>query len=370
VTLASFVDGHEPAEAHSRVAALCERVVTVPLSRAASWAQAWTALASATPSQVAFYRSARMRETIRALAAESDALIAHSIRVAPATPNDAPALRVLFQGDAVGLVLARSAPFAPPWKRPGLRWESARADRYLAACTRRFAETWVLSPVDRDHLVARGGVRVECVPHGVDERLFAVAPQPSPTPLAVFVGNLSVPHNVDAAIFAAREIWPAVRAALPEARLVLAGADPAPAVRALADLPGAEVAGFVPDLAALWSRAGVLLAPLRFSAGIQNKALEAMAAGVPVVTVPAVALALDATPGEHLLVAETAPDLAAATVATLRDPAAARERAARARAFVRERFRWGAAVERLESLAAAEPAPPPPGVGAAGGRAS
>lgn len=352
VTLASFVDGHEPPEAHARVAELCERVVTVPLTRAASWTQAWLALGTATPSQVAYYHSSRMREMIRGLAAESDALIAHSIRVAPSVPEDVPPLRVLFQGDAVGLVLARSAPFAPAWKRPGVRWEAARADRYLAAATRRFAETWVLAPADRDHVVARGGVRVVCVPHGVDERLFALAPQPSATPLVVFVGNLSVPHNVDAAIVAAREVWPAVRAALPNARLVIAGADPAPAVQALDYVPGVEVPGFVSDLADLWRQAHVLLAPLRYSAGIQNKVLEAMAAGVPVVTVPAVAEAHGAAAGQHLLVAESTPDLAAATLTLLRDRDAARALAELARAFVRANFRWDAAVERLESLAA------------------
>ncbi len=103
----------------------------------------------------------------------------------------------------------------------------------------------------------------------------------------------------------------------------------------------------------------MLLAPLRFATGIQNKVLEAMAAGVPVVTVPAVADAIHARAGETLLTGADAPGLAAAVVEVLREPAAAAERACRARAHVREHFSWDTAVVRLERLAA----------GAAGGEA-
>ncbi len=354
VTFFSFVDGREPPGALDQVAPLCQRVVTVPLSPARSWLQAWSGLASSLPSQVSYYRSARMRAELRRAMREGafDLLLAHAIRTVPLVEGlDAP-VRILFQGDSVGLVLGGSVPFAPWWKRPGIRWERWRVDRYLAASTRRFDETWVLSPRDRDDLLRRGGERVESIPHGVEERLFGLGRAPGPDPRVMFLGNLSVPHNVDAAVFAAREIWPQLRAEWPAGRLVLAGADPAPEVRRLAGGAGIEVTGRVPDLAELWRTAHVLLAPLRFSTGIQNKILEAMAAGVPVVTTAPAAEAIGARHGEHLLVADTAPALAAAVRDVLRDPEAAAQRATRARAHVRERFSWDTAVRRMEELAA------------------
>ena len=80
--------------------------------------------------------------------------------------------------------------------------------------------------------------------------------------------------------------------------------------------------------------------PVRAGSGLQNKVLEAMAAGTPVVTTPRAAAALDAEPGEHLLVAEDAAGLAAAALDLLRDPARARVLARAARALVERRYRW------------------------------
>jgi glycosyltransferase involved in cell wall biosynthesis len=355
VTFACFTDGTEPHDARRHVEAVCERLVTVDLPRARSWVQAWLGLLSPLPSQVAYYRSGTMRSTLAALHARErfDAILVHAVRTVPVAPEGSDAIRVLFQGDAVGIVLAKSLPFAPRWKRPGIAWEARRADDYLVACTHRFNETWVLSRSDRDHLLERGAERVETIPHGVDESLFDLRRVPDSAPHLMFLGNLSVPHNADAATFAALEVFPRVRAARPRARLTLAGAQPTAAVRSLASQPGVEVTGFVPDLGALWRRMHVSVAPVRFSSGIQNKVLEAMAAGVPVVATTAVAEGIEARHEEHLLAADSAEALAAAVLRVLDDPDAAAARAARARAHVRAHFSWASAVRRLEALAEA-----------------
>ena len=102
-------------------------------------------------------------------------------------------------------------------------------------------------------------------------------------------------------------------------------------MRRLGALAGVSVPGLVPDLCPLWESTSVLLAPLRFSTGIQNKVLEAMAAGVPVVTTPPVAEALGARHGEHLRVADSTAGLAGAVVGLLRDRAASAPMTVRAR---------------------------------------
>jgi sugar transferase (PEP-CTERM/EpsH1 system associated) len=353
VHLISFRDGHEPREGFDEVSRVCARSEAVRLSRARSWLQAWLGLPLATPSQVSYYRSGAMSECVRRAfaAGDFDAVISHTIRTARYAADLSHRLKVLWLGDSLGLILRRSLPFSPAWKRPGIAWEARRVDRFEARVSRSFRETWVLSRSDRDDLLRVGCENVAVVPHGVDERLFEIERRPTPDPRVVFLGNLSVPHNVDAAAFAALAIWPQVRRSLPDARLLLVGASPAGAVRRLATNPGVEVGGFVPDLRATWASAHALLAPVRFSTGIQNKVLEAMAAGVPVVTTPQVAEGIGARPGEHVLVAEEAGALAEAVVATVRDPAASAARARRAREHVRLVFRWDAAVERLEALA-------------------
>lgn len=370
VTLASFIDGREPADAVQQVSRHCVRVETVRLSRWRSWLQAWAGLPLPAPSQVSFYRSGRMRDRVRRLAetGEFDVVFAQLIRMAPYAADLPHGGRVMWLADSLGLALDRSRRFAPWWKRPGIRWERWRVDRFTARMSRHFEENWAISPADIADLQRIGCERLELVTHGVDERLFGVARRTGVPPRIVFLGNLSVPHNVDAALFAVREVWPAIRALVPEARFQLVGAAPVPAVRDAAAAAGVEVTGPLPDLLELWASADVMLAPLRFSTGIQNKVLEAMAAGVPVVTTPLVAVALGTLDGEHLRTATGAPALAAAVAETLRDPVAAAKRAERAREHVRAHFSWDAIVRGLERVAASARATPEDSAGARAGR--
>lgn len=350
VTLLSYVDGHEPPDAIEALRAIGVRVETVHLSRARSWLQAWLGVLSSEPSQVAFYRSADMDARARALLAEDpDAVFVQLFRMAPAVAGLAHPAKVLFMGDSIAMHLSRSRLRRPAWQRLGIDWERRRVAGHEVASARAFREAWVVSPVDRDDLVARGAHNVRVVPHGVEESLFDVVPGRASTPRLMFLGNLSVPHNVDAAVYAAREVLPRVRAVRPDVELWLVGASPSPAVRALAALPGVRVTGAVPDLTPILAAARVMLAPLRFSSGIQNKVLEAMAAGLPVVTTTPVTEGLPEA-RDLVRAADDADGLARETLALLADPAGAEALATRARAFARERFSWDALAAELERV--------------------
>ncbi len=350
VTLIAFTDGHEPPGASSEVGPHCQRIETVRLAPLRSWAQAWLGLFSSRPSQVSFYQSGAMRRRVRGLLAQGgfDLIFNHTIRMAPFVLDVEHPCKVLWLGDSLGLALGRSMPFEPWWKHPGIAWERRRVDRFEAMISARFHETWALSELDRQDLERIGCRNVVIVTHGVDERLFELERRPEARARVMFLGHLGVPHNMDAAQFAAREVWPLVRREAPTARLVIAGASPARSVRRLGRIEGVEMIGPFPDLRPLWETASLLLAPLRFSTGIQNKLLEAMAAGVPVVTTPPAAEAIHAQAGDHLLAADSAAGLARAVLETLHDSAAARERAVRARELVRRHFSWETAVHRLE----------------------
>jgi glycosyltransferase involved in cell wall biosynthesis len=107
---------------------------------------------------------------------------------------------------------------------------------------------------------------------------------------------------------------------LPEVRLVLAGRDPAPAVRALAS-EAVEVTGTLPDLRPLLWSAGAYLCPMRTGTGVKNKLLEALAAGAPAVATPLAAAGLGLTDGRDALVTDSARGLAGAVVRVLSDAA-------------------------------------------------
>ena len=371
VTLLSMTTGAEPPAAAAALRDLGVAVEVASLAPSRSWAQAWLALPGRTPSQVAYYRSAHMQSAVDAAIARlaPDVILVQLIRMAPYVAAVDHSVKVLFLADSLGLALARSAAYEPAWKRPGVAWERSRVERFEAEVSHHFRESWVVSDVDREALERRGAVRVRTMRHGVEESLFDLERREPERLTAVFLGNLSVPHNRDAALYAAREIWPRLRQRDPDARLVLVGAGAGPEVTSLGRLPGVEVRGFVPDPRDIWRSASLLIAPLRYATGIQNKVLEAMAAGVPVVATPGVAEGIGARAGEHLDVACSVPELVAAVLRVREQRDLALARAARARAFVKEHFRWEFARDRILELLAESPASHP-GRSRSGARAS
>lgn len=125
----------------------------------------------------------------------------------------------------------------------------------------------------------------------------------------LFVGSFDHIPNRDAAEWLAREVMPLVRAAQPDAVAHIVGSNPTEAVRALAG-PGVVVHGWVPDLSAFYRDARVVVAPLRFGAGVKGKVGEALAYGVPVVATPIAAEGMHVTDGESVLLGESSEELA------------------------------------------------------------
>ena len=150
--------------------------------------------------------------------------------------------------------------------------------------------------------------RAAWIPNGVDSEYFSpgrrydVLPDMTGTPL-VFTGAMDYWPNAEAAIYFAREIMPAVRKRIPDARFFVVGANPTPAVIALA-APDIVVTGRVPDVRPYLMGARAVVAPLRIARGVQNKVLEGMAMGRPVIASPDAFIGIDATVESEILVAD------------------------------------------------------------------
>jgi glycosyltransferase involved in cell wall biosynthesis len=157
--------------------------------------------------------------------------------------------------------------------------------------------------------------------------------------------------KVEAVTFLVAKVWPAVRAARPEARFVIVGSRPAKKVRDLARAPGVEVTGYVPDIRTHLSAALVSIAPLAIARGVQNKILEAMAAGVPVLTTPQVAAGLPAGAEKLVFTAERT-EFSRVLLEVLADDNAREERAQGALKYVRQDCGWEAKLQVLDDLLA------------------
>lgn len=187
--------------------------------------------------------------------------------------------------------------------------------------------------------------------------LFAANSSGQPT--VVFSGKMSYHANVTAALYLVEEIMPHVWARNPAVKVQIVGKDPPSQIRALAtagsaaasgDLRQVEVTGTVPEMRPYLQRATVAAAPLLYGAGIQNKILEAMACGTPVVTTGLAANGIAARAGNEFLVADEAPAFAAAIVELLTDPAQRAAIGAAGRAYVQQHHSWDAIVGQLETI--------------------
>ena len=351
--LLSFIASDEEQRHADALASYCRSVQVVPLSPRRSAAavalNAWRLL----PLQALYYRSAAMQrlvdDTLRRQ--RFDAAYIHLFRMAPYLAERRDLYRIVDLTDVISSELARSMAYRGAASRLVYKVERPRIARYESEVAGRFEEVWLVSEHDRQLLAAqcpRANIRV--VPNGVELATFYPTGQPAEPNSLLFTGHMRVFHNIDAATFLAREILPLVRRQIPNCTLTLAGADPGPEVQALAAQPGVTVAGFVPDLNAVLNRAAVFVAPLRFAAGVQNKVLEAMAAGRPVVTTSIVNQGLGAQPGRDLLIADDAATITSQIVGLLHDQALRERISAAGREFVSQRFSWDVVAERMREV--------------------
>lgn len=197
------------------------------------------------------------------------------------------------------------------------------------------------------------GARALVMGNGVDLARFApdpaLAKPRKDAPHIVFTGMMDYWPNVDAVVWFVNDIWPRVRAILPEARFFIVGAKPDATVRALADAPGVVVTGRVPDVRPYLAGASAVVAPLRVARGVQNKVLEAMAMARPVVATPAAMQGVRAEAGTEVLVAADAAGFADTLVSLLRHGAGeALGQAGRRR--VEQDHSWASALTVLDAV--------------------
>ena len=129
----------------------------------------------------------------------------------------------------------------------------------------------------------------------------------------LFVGTYQHPPNEDAVIFFVTEVWPLVRARLPDTRFFIVGSSLTPKVEALAG-NGVEVLGFVADLDALLARCRLTVAPVRFGAGLKGKLISSLQAGVPSVASSIAAEGFGLADGVETLIADTPAEIADAVI--------------------------------------------------------
>lgn len=327
IHLGTFVDDPADLEHVARLREYCASVHVELLRPALARIRSLAGLWSGEPMTLRYYQDAAMAawarktvhdEKIRKAVVFSAAMAQY----APRTPE----LRVVV--DFVDVDSAKWTQYAESRLWP-LSTIFGREGRQLLAFERsvaRSADASVfVTPAEADlfrTLTPECTLRVHYAQNGVDTAYFSPAHELT-SPFApgeeaiVFTGTMDYWPNVDAVCWFVQESLPIVLAEHPRACFYIVGMQPSPVVCALARPGQVVVTGRVSDVRPYLKHARVVVAPLRVARGIQNKVLEAMAMGRPVVASGAAAKALSAVPGVDCAVAEGAQDLARQTIALM-----------------------------------------------------
>jgi hypothetical protein len=355
VTVASLARTDAERDEAAPLAKYCERAFVEVVPSAVAWSRTVAWLPTLRPSSFGyFYSSALGRQIQQELrSGDYDLVFVHCSSVAPYV-RGCDVTSILDFGDMDSQKWRDySTHKAFPWSA-GYWLEATKLERVernlstgfdLCTCTTRgelesLRQLGVTTPSD-------------WFPNGVDAEFFAPSPAPYDKDLVVFVGRMDYYPNQQAVMDFCRQVLPRLVRRNPAVKLQIVGADPSREIIELGKLPGVSVTGSVPDVRPFVTRAALTIAPLQIARGTQNKILESMAMGVPVVCSVRASGGVDAVPEEHLLTADGDEQLVAAIDRILSSPAERMRLAEAGRRRVLTQHSWPASMQRLDGLIAA-----------------
>jgi len=354
VVLVSLAESDSELRDSASLTELCADVAVEVVPRRVRWAQAWRALPTGTPSSVAYFRSARLHRQVQRLLASRtfDVVVVHCAFAAPYVRTVSCRTRLLDFGDLDSGKWFDYSRCRPLPLSLGYRLEAGKLRRFEQQWAARFDRCTVTTTGELQEYQSLGvAVDGTVIPNGVTASFFDVDPHPRlDSGVLAFLGRMDYFPNIDGVLHFVRHILPHVRAQVPNVQLRVIGANPTPRILDLARLPGITVTGSVPDVRPYLRDVAVSIAPLRIARGTQNKILESMAMGIPVVATPVAAKGVQATPGTHLLVAPDPGAFARHVIDLLRDPQQRETLSAAGRRQVAEAHDWTRSMTILDRV--------------------
>lgn len=327
----------------------CKSIIFVRLSRFQIVLNLVNALFSKLPFQVAYFRFKKAAEKLAFSASEiqPDVAFFHLIRtaeyvnsVSEKTPS------IIDYMDAFSVGVQRRIETENVLTRWFWKAEYKRLLRYERAVFGRFDAHTIISEQDKNHLPFSEKSAVTVVPNGVEILPFCVYEKKYDI---IFAGNMNYPPNIEAVNYLVKQIMPLVWQQIPNANVVIAGANPSISVQNLAS-EKVKITGWVDDISVCYNASKILVAPMLISIGLQNKLLEAMSFGVPCVTSVLANNALKAEHGKQIFEAEKPADYADFIVNLLQNPQLYQMISMESYKFALENYSWKKSADLLEKI--------------------
>jgi sugar transferase (PEP-CTERM/EpsH1 system associated) len=353
IHLGAFIDDPKDWRYADDVGRLCVETCFFDLNPQQAKLRSLSGLLTGDALSVPYYADSRMRAWVERSLAEKriDRIMVYSSTMAQYVETCSGIPRII---DFVDVDSEKWRQYADRRSWP-MNWIYRREGERLLAFDRRIARSF-----DRSFFVSEAEAalfarlapetaeRVGFFDNGVDTEFFRHSadfanPYPAGANILVFTGAMDYWANVDAVTWFAENVFPDLRRTLPTVRFFVVGARPTPAVKALERVEGITVTGGVKDIRPYLQFADCAVAPLQIARGVQNKVLEAMAMGKPVVASPGAMEGIAALEGLDTTVAEAPADWTRALLPRLAQPLDSR----RNRAFVETRYGWASHLSRL-----------------------
>jgi sugar transferase (PEP-CTERM/EpsH1 system associated) len=316
VHLGAFIDDSADLQYAEAARALCATACLIELNPRTARLRSLSGLLTGKPLTLAYYANAELHQWVEKTLHDFPIKTAVIFSSAMAQYVEGkPQLKCI--ADFVDVDSDKWRQYAPtkPWP---LSWIYAREAKTMLNYERKVAAEMSASLFVTEEeaklfrqLAPESAAKIGWFNNGVDFDFFSPARtytnpySPDELPL-VFTGAMDYWPNIDAVVWFAHEVFPAVHARFPQARFYIVGGRPAPSVQQLAQIPGVKVTGRVPDVRGYLAHAKMAVAPLRIARGLQNKVLEAMAMAKPVVASRQAAEGICVEAGKDLIVASDA----------------------------------------------------------------
>ncbi len=360
VFLGTFVDDPEDMAFVATVRAMCEDLHVSPLNPRMAKLRSLFALVDGRPLTLAYYADRAMRDWVGRTCTKHrmDAIVVFSSAMGQYAEQVLPSDDCPLLVDFVDVDSTKWGQYASKHRWP-LSWIYAREGSRLLRYERQLAARARKSFFVTDNEIALfNQLAPECVDavlavgNGVDAQFFSPDagrsnPYPSDERAIVFTGAMDYWPNIDAATWFASDMLPQLRQWDARIRLYVVGRNPAPAVLALAS-DGVVVTGTVADVRPYLQHAAVVVAPMRVARGVQNKVLEAMAMGRPVIAAVECVDAISARSGEELIAVRSAQEYVDEVKRLVTCVDDADRIGAAGRACVVQRFSWDAHLSRID----------------------
>lgn len=329
------------------VSVFCAEVKIVKASKFKSLLNAGFYFATGRSLQLGYWDSMSTRAAFRSFEkkVKPDVLYCQMVRTMPWVEKSKTAKVIDYQ-DALSINVSRRAKMSSGlWKRI-LNHEAQCLEKAEQKALAVFDRHTIISRRDRRAVRKDSNIHIDVVTNGIDSDYFAPS-DVEKTADIVFCGNMQYEPNVNAAKFLVERVMPKVWRRLPDTTVVLAGAEPTKAVRALAG-PKVTVTGWVPDIRPCYQSARIFVAPMLSGSGLQNKLLEAMSLGIPCVTTIVANGTLGATSKQEILVGKCTDAMVSHIVRLLGDSSLREHLSIKGRAFVQKNYSWDESVKYLE----------------------